>query len=793
MTNTTFFSKASPVWFPGREREMNLFAGFRATFNSDSAGTATLRYTGVSLCRVFVNGRFMAHGPARGPHGFFRVDEIPLVIQRGANTVAIEVAAYNTPTYYTLNVPAFLQAEVIDAEGRVLAATVVEGPSSSTLQPSSTCPSNGAIAPFEGQVLDYRVRKVPKFSLQRPFMEAWRLGIDSTSWRTGGAPFTPQPLVVAASGTLLSRGAPYPKYAPIFASAISSGRAIPPPAGWRYDGGENEWLLRQSFVKDVGHFPPAEVEIGAISYAKGAKFNPDASVALSGPLAADEWRIYDFGRNLSGFLAAKLRTTGPARLAFVFDEILRDGDVPLHRLGCNNVADITLLDSGEYDFAMFDPVTCRYAKVAVIEGSVEVEDFRLVEYANPEASRATFHASDKVLDDLFEAARETFRQNAVDIFTDCPSRERAGWLCDSFFIGRAAADFCGSTDMEGTFLENFAIAKYAGDIPDAVFPMCYPADHINHNFIPNWAMWFVIELEEYVARSGDHALAEALRPRVLAFLSYLAAFENSDGLLEKLPAWVFVEWSRANALVQDVNYPSNMTYAGVLAAAGRLYGDDALAAKSVRVAETVRAQSYDGLFFRDHAIRGEDGLLIVDPERTEVCQYYAFFFGVATFGTHPELWKVLRDDFGPFRKETGAYPDVAFANAFIGNYLRLELLSRAGLSAQILRESKGYFKKMADLTGTLWEMDSPKASCCHGFASHVGCMLLRDVLGIRHVDAVHKTVEIAVPADLPLDWCEGSRPVADGEIRVSWRRGHGGPPAADVSAPDGWTVRSVSE
>ena len=32
---------------------------------------------------------------------------------------------------------------------------------------------------------------------------------------------------------------------------------------------------------------------------------------------------------------------------------------------------------------------------------------------------------------------------------------------------------------------------------------------------------------------------------------------------------------------------------------------------------------------------------------------------------------------------------------------------------------RGYFAKMADLTGTLWENDTPYASCNHGFASHV--------------------------------------------------------------------------
>src|SRR3970282_1385821 len=97
---------------------------------------------------------------------------------------------------------------------------------------------------------------------------------------------------------------------------------------------------------------------------------------------------------------------------------------------------------------------------------------------------------------------------------------------------------------------------------------------------------------------------------------------------EKLPSWVFVEWSKANDFVQDVNYPSNMLYAGTLAAAGRMYGAADLAAQSGKVRETIRKQSFDGRFFVDNAVR-RDGRLQVTRNRSEVCQYFAFFFGVA--------------------------------------------------------------------------------------------------------------------------------------------------------------------
>ena len=52
-------------------------------------------------------------------------------------------------------------------------------------------------------------------------------------------------------------------------------------------------------------------------------------------------------------------------------------------------------------------------------------------------------------------------------------------------------------------------------------------------------------------------------------MEFFQQYENEDGLLEKLPSWVFVEWSAANSFVQPLNYPSNMLYSGTLAAAGR--------------------------------------------------------------------------------------------------------------------------------------------------------------------------------------------------------------------------------
>ncbi|MBQ4627911.1 MAG: hypothetical protein IJB44_02405, partial [Clostridia bacterium] len=58
-------------------------------------------------------------------------------------------------------------------------------------------------------------------------------------------------------------------------------------------------------------------------------------------------------------------------------------------------------------------------------------------------------------------------------------------------------------------------------------------------------------------------------------------------------------------------------------------------------------------------------------------------------------------------------------NAFIGNYLRCDLLRMAGLNEKLDEDIRGYFDYMAQTTGTLWEHVNTSASCNHGFASHV--------------------------------------------------------------------------
>ncbi len=764
----TAFRSAQPVWPDGRQEEMNLMVGFRAKLTRPEAKPAVLRVAAATIYRVSVNGDFVGHGPARAAHGYYRVDEWDLTprLRPGENVVAIEVAGYNVNSYYVLDQPSFLQAEVVSGDD-VLAST------------------GGAGARFEAGILEYRVQKVQRYSFQRPFIEVYRLAPGFDQWkREAAASLAGVSLAVQSDKANLPRGVPYPDFAlrkPVGLLGRGRMEAAEPKQLWKDRSLVNIGDKLQGYPEgELAVIPTIEAQrLVSVPAAESEAANPEEAIRLG----KGEYRIVDLGLNASGFLGATITAEEKTRLWFVFDEVLTENDVDFKRLGCANIVEYQL-EPGTYQVESIEPYTLRYLKLVCLEGRSTVKDVFLREYSHP-AVAATFRSSDERLNRLFAAGVETYRQNAVDIFMDCPSRERAGWLCDSFFTARVERDLTGGSPIERNFLENYRLPERFEHLPEGMLPMCYPADHNDGVFIPNWAMWFVVQLEEFAARGGDRATIDALRPKVLKLLDYLGGFENSDGLLEKLPSWVFVEWSEANKFVQDVNYPSNMLYAGALSSAGRVYGMPELIEKAGGVRETVRQQSFDGEFFVDNAVR-RDGKLEVTRNRTEVCQYFAFFFDVASPTTHGELWKRLRDQFGPHRQETKAFAEVHPANSFIGNMLRMELLSRNGRGQQILDESIAYLLYMADRTGTLWENVGAYASCNHGFASHICHTLYRDVLGVYRWDRAKKHVSLRL-ADIDLDWCEGSLPTPEGAIRLRWEK-HGETLTYQVQLPPGYTV-----
>ncbi len=775
-TSEIAFRSAKPIWPRGREKEMNLFVGFRAIFAAPRGQHVQLRVAGSTLYRIYLNGEFFASGPARGPHDHYRVDlwEIASILTTGKNSVCIEVAGYNINSYYVLNQPSFLQAEVT-TDSNVLASTG----------------GNGTF--FQARILSERVQKVQRYSFQRAFSEVYRVNPSSAGWRERvDASFSPVPCSSFEPRKLIPRRVPSPAYAKRQPEQVASEGTFQ----WGAIGPIS--LAQDHSVPFGAKISPRllgypEQELAVIPYLELQKTETVVNRRIDEPylwnqplrLRTNEFKTLDFGINLVGFFGASVTVHTSTKLYFTFDETLTNGDVDFKRLMCVNIVAYTLAP-GSYKLETFEPYTLRFLKLMVLEGECEVDHVYLREYTAPDVWTAHFSSNDEGLNQLFAAGRETYRPNAVDFYTDTPSRERAGWLCDSSFTAQVSPLLSGHSRVEKCFFENYLLPDHFSYIPEGMLPMCYPADHYDGGFNPTWSLWFLVQLEQYLLRSGDSGLVEALRPRVLKLLDYFQPFRNDDGLLEKLKGWVFIEWSKSNDYVQDVSYAANMLYAAALAAVGRIYNLPARTEQAEALRKVIREQSYDGEFFVDNAVR-QGAKLVPTHNRTETCQYYAFYFDTASVEKYPKLWETLHTAFGPGRRTTKAFPEIAPSNAFMGNVLRLELLSRAGLTDQLAGEAKSYFLYMAELTGTFWENMGNEASMDHAFGSHIVVSLYRDILGLYEVDMVRKAVHLRFTTS-SLEMCEGRVPTPDGFVSMRWTKTPG-TLTYQLDVPAGYSVQ----
>ncbi len=703
---SSFFEKAVPVWLKGLETEKTVTIGL---YTTACGKKATLKVATSGFYRVFLNGEFVSYGPARCAKGFFRVDEVELSLSSGENSLAIEAVNYHITSFASQLQSGFIEAE-LSVDGRVTAATGHSG--------------------FDTFRLDERVRRLQRFSYQRPAAEGYRLTPDVHNWRVGGVSVSAVPFETCKTEQkeLLPRGiAPFKVSTVAFEKRLSEGSFITGviPQKYRKDrslthvgdpaeaelSGWQENELEWHLSDDVQEWKTVEMKADGSDYT-------DETVLKSG-----QFEILSLPSEKTGFIAAEIECKASGSLYFTMDETLREsGDVDPNSMQCTNIIRLDVKE-GNYSFSTAEPFGFKYMRVSCVEGEFAVKGLRIIELKCTQTVKAEYQGTDPTLKKVFNAAVETFKQNAVDIFMDCPTRERAGWLCDSFFTARTERALTHDNVIERNFLENYKLPESFEFLPDGMIPMCYPADALVHQFIPNWAMWFVLQLEDHYYRTGDLEFVRSFKKRVYGLLKYFERFENADGLLERLENWVFVEWSKANDFVQDINFPTNMIYCRMLTAVSVLFDDQNAAQKAQKLAECIRKRSFDGEFFTDNEVY-RDGVPVSTGERTEVCQYYAFFTKIATPEQYPELWERLMTQFGPDRQKKGLWPEIHACNAFVGNYLRLELLRQHKKYEQLLSECIGFFEYMADRTGTLWENTYDRASCNHGFASYAAVFIL---------------------------------------------------------------------
>ncbi|MGW5569908.1 family 78 glycoside hydrolase catalytic domain [Nocardia thailandica] len=238
---------------------------------------------------------------------------------------------------------------------------------------------------------------------------------------------------------------------------------------------DNSWTSRRSHITSADliagqttdyHAPTGmaqPVRVGAVRPPQPelSPAPPVRRVQELAPLAvfspSEDVSVLDFGRNIAGWVRlTNLGTPGTTTTLEFGEHLTSHRDLTTAHLDVHTPAgshipfrQVDRVIAGGDDRA-FEPRHTvhgfRYVKVTHPGRKLSASDATAIVVHTDMARTGWFASSDERLDRLHEAGLRTFLANAVDIPTDCPTRERQGWTGDfQVFAPTAAMMF----DIEG--------------------------------------------------------------------------------------------------------------------------------------------------------------------------------------------------------------------------------------------------------------------------------------------------------------------------------------------------------
>ena len=694
--------------------------------------------TANGMYKLYVDNKLRMYGPARTAKNYCRIDKKSVSVKNGSHRIVAIASAYNVATFNIIKDTPYFYCKLY-ADGKTYLTS-----------------------DFKCYDFAVRVKNVQRYSFQRGFAESFEQDFDLVQYFSNPSLLGEElDVVEVAQPKILKRGISYPHLFKVKAKRpIQIGDVM-------VDNMRSCWedrSLNKVGKLFEGYYRNELKECLTDTVSKFVYKKTNNCNCFN----SNKYLLFDFKRNISGFLGCDLAAFADSEIYIIFDEILNEnGLVDFNRLLCCNVVKWSI-KKGDYSLQTIEPYTMRYAQIIVRKGHVKIDNVNIVPVENKDAYNLKFKIADKRIEKILQAAANTVAQNSSDLLMDCPSRERAGWINDIYYSRHSATMFTGRFDALRNTLENYVLAEQIAELPKNMIPMCYPADHIDGVYIPNCAFWYVIVVCEYILNSGDEMLKKLAKKQIFGIMDFFHKYENRDGLLENLDGWVFVEWSSANSkdFVCGVNYPSNMMYYKMLNAINKIWNTQKLTRKCERIKKNILKQSYNGEFFEDNRVRVNNKLKSLN-HISEACQYHAFFSGIATKETHQNLYNALLNVFTPERNKITTYPNIDKANIITGVVMRETMLIENGEVEKALKEIVNVYEMMADKTMTLWEHVNSRASCNHGIGAYAGCIIIAALTGFM---GFYQDVPQFIDKYVGID-CEFFFPWKNGGAKVVVKKG----------------------
>ena len=475
----------------------------------------------------------------------------------------------------------------------------------------------------------------------------------------------------------------------------------------------------------------------------------------------DSVLVLDMGQNLSGFPEITVQGRAGQWLKLTPGETLtKDGLVNQKQTGRPHYYIYTLKSTPEIWHPRFSYYGYRYLQV---EGDVEV--LRKVESCfvyNSARKTGAFECSNPLLNDAYRLIDRAIRSNWQSVWTDCPHREKLGWLEQDWLNGEGlVSNYDCRTMIEQTMQQIADAQQPNGALPEIAPNLCVFEGSWAPPFLesPEWGGAFIALPFLYKEYYGDDRIVARYRAQMKRYVDYLHTQDSCYILRQGLGDWYDFGSGRAG-------FAQNTPMA--LVSTAHYYWWNHLM-------QEPRADSIRTAFIREfyHPDTHQFGT------GSQCAQAIALEMDLVPDGDREAVLQQLVADIHAHgdRLTTGDVGNRYLFNALIHNGQQ-ELLYKMLNHYDV----PGYGYQIRLGHTTLTEQWNPEhgASMNHFMMGHLNNLLVPYILGIWQHDG---KVTIAPHPLGDLTWCRGE---SQG-VKVSWQR-ESGAFVLDVDVPEGQTA-----
>ncbi|HNR41539.1 MAG TPA: family 78 glycoside hydrolase catalytic domain [Bacteroidales bacterium] len=261
---------------------------------------------------------------------------------------------------------------------------------------------------------------------------------------------------------------------------------------------------------------------------------------------SDTMFLYDFGQNASGIVKLKVKGVKGRTVKLIPGELIDDrSNVTQKASGFPYFFTYTLKGSGEEIWSpRFTYYGFRYVQVegAVPAGNPNPHDLpvitglELLHTRNSSPPAGSFNCSDSLFNSIYKLISWAIKSNLASVATDCPHREKLGWLEQTHLMGNSIRYNFDIRNLYSKIIDDMAGAQLENGLVPDIAPEYVPF-YAGFRDSPEWGSACTILPWQMYEWYGDLGAVKKAYPMMKKYVGYLESRADRYLLSHGLGDW----------------------------------------------------------------------------------------------------------------------------------------------------------------------------------------------------------------------------------------------------------------